>query len=257
MLYSNVVEELKINKERRQAGDVIAIPWSLPRLSTVLPGIERGRYNLISASQKAGKSQLTDFLYVYQPVEWIINNPGSNITLKIFYFSLEQNKQTKIKAAMCYKLYKDYNILIGPQKLSSIFSNYILDDKIETIVNSEEFRNWFTKFESIVTYYDSIRSPNSIFHLIKSYAEHPLNGSYTYKTISWRNEDGTYSPREIRDKYIPVRPNEYVIIIVDHVGLLQPAPGETLHQAISKYSSEYCLEMRDRFGYIPVKIAVY
>jgi hypothetical protein len=251
MLYSNVVEELKSNKIRRKSGDVIAIPWSLPRLSAVLPGIEKGRYNLISASTKAGKSQLTDFLYVYQPVEWILRNPTSDITLKIFYFSLEVSKETKIKAAMCYKLYADYGILISPQKLSSIFGDYILDDKVEAIVNSEEFRSWFIGFEKIVSFYDTIRSPGQIFHLVKSYAEHPSNGSYTYKTISWQNEDGTYLPREVKDKYIPVRPNEYVIPIVDHVGLFQTLPGETLYQAIGKFSSEYCLVMRDKWHYIP------
>jgi len=251
MLYKTVLEELESNKQRRLKGDIIAIPWSLERLSTVLPGIEQGRFNLISASPKAGKSQLTDFLYVYQPVEWIINNPTSDITLKIFYFSLEVSKESKIRAAMCYKLYSDYKILISPQKLSSIFAGYILDDKIETIIRSKEFQEWFVKFESIVTFYDTIRSPGSIFHFVKSYAEHPLNGSYTYKTISWRNEDGTYSPKEIRDKYIPVRPNEYVVVIVDHIGLLQASPGQTLWDSIGKFSSEYCLEMRDRWRYIP------
>jgi replicative DNA helicase len=251
MLYNKVVEELKLNKQRRIAGDVITIPWSLPRLSTVLPGIEQGRYNLISASPKAGKTQLADFLYVYQPVEWIIRNPASNITLKIFYFSLEVSKETKIRAAICYKLYSDYGILIGPQKLSSIFAGYIMDDRIESIINGEEFTRWFAKFEEIVTFYDTIRSPGSMFHLVKSYAEHPSNGHYTMRTMSWQNDDGTYTPREVRDRYIPTKPNEYVIVVVDHIGLLQTAPGETLHQSISKFSSEYCLEMRDRWKYIP------
>jgi len=252
MLYEDVLGELSSNKERRISGDVIAIPWSLPRLSGVLPGIEKSRYNLISASPKAGKSQLTDFLYVYQPIEWILRNPGTSITLKIFYFSLEVSKSTKIKAAICYKLFTDYQIVISPQKLASIFGGYILDDKIEAILKSDAFASWFKSFESMVVYYDTIRSPNSIFHLIKSYAEHPSNGKYTYKTINWQNLDGTYTPRDnVRDKYIPTKPNEYVIVIVDHIGLLQTAPGETLHQTILKYSSEYCLEMRDRWKYIP------
>jgi len=251
MLYENVLSELSVNKKRRLSGDVVAIPWSLERLSAVLPGIEQGRYNLISASPKAGKSQLTDFLYVYQPVQWILNNPTSDITLKIFYFSLEVSKESKIKAAMCYKLYTDYGILISPQKLSSIFSSYILDDKVEKIVNSEEFRTWFANFESIVTIYDSIRSPYKIFNTIKTYAEHPDNGSYTYKEMPWQNEDKTFTTRTVRDRYIPVRPNEYVIVLVDHIGLLQTEKDQTLHQAISKFSSEYCLEMRDRWRYIP------
>jgi hypothetical protein len=189
---------------------------------------------------------------VYQPIEWLLKHPETRITLKIFYFSLEVSKSIKIKAAICYKLYTDHGIVISPQKLASIFGGYILDDKIESIINSESFKAWFKSFESMVMYWDTIRSPNSIFHLVKSYAEYPGNGSYTMKTISWQNDDGTYTPREVRDKYIPIRPNEYVIVVVDHIGLLQTAPGESLHEAINKYSNEYCLVMRDKWKYIPV-----
>lgn len=253
-LFNSVNEKIKDNKKRRLAGDVIAIPWSLPRLSTVLPGIEQGRYNLISGSPKSGKSQITDFLYLYQPIEWMINNPSTNIDLKIFYFSLEVSKETKVKSAICYKLFRDHNILLSPQKLSSVFDNYILKDDIEKIINSLSFKEWFHKFESIVTFYDSIRNPYGIFNVMKSYAEHPSHGEYTYKTISWQNEDKTYTNRKVRDKYIPTNPNEYIIIIVDHISLLQPTKGETLHQAISKFSSDYCLQMRDRWNYIPVLV---
>jgi len=252
MLYDHVLKELEENKRRRVVGDVIAIPWSLPRLSEVLPGIEQGRYVLISASPKAGKSQLTDFLFVYQPVEWITRVKNTDITLKIFYFSLEVSKRTKMKAAICYKLFVDHGILLSPQKLSSIFHNYILNDEIEKIIKGDDFRSWFNKFESIVTYYDSIRSPFGIFNVVKSYAEDPANGEYTYKTISWQQEDGTYIQRCVRDRYVPKRPREFVIVIVDHVGLLQTSGDETLHQAIGRFSSEYCLEMRDRWNYCPV-----
>jgi hypothetical protein len=255
MLYSNVVEELKNNKQRRLSGDVIAIPWSLPRLAAVLPGIERSRYNLISASPKGGKTQLTDFLFVYQPIEWYIKHRNeTDVTLKIFYFSLEVNKMAKIKAAASYKLLSDYGILISPQKLSSVFGDYILDDKIEEIINSSKFRNWFDVFESIVTVYDTVKSPDQIFHFVKTYAEHPDNGSYTYKDVPWKNDNGTYTQKRIIDKYVPKRPNEYVIIITDHIGLLQPKPTESLHQAISRFSSDYSLYMRDRWGYIPCAV---
>ena len=253
-LFNSVNEKISENKKRRLTGDVISIPWSLPRLSKVLPGIEQGRYNLISGSPKAGKTQITDFLYVYQPIEWIINNPSTNIKLKIFYFSLEVSKETKIKAAICYRLFKDYNLLISPQKLSSVFGSYILKDNIEKIINSISFKEWFHRFEEIITFYDSIRNPYGIFNIVKSYAEHPSNGKYTYKTISWQNEDKTYEDRKVRDKYIPTNPDEYVIVIVDHIGLLQPTKGDTLHQAISKFSSDYCLQMRNRWNYIPVLV---
>lgn len=250
--FDHALSSIVRNKERRLEGDVIAIPWSLPRLATVLPGIEQGRYNLISASPKAGKTQLTDFLYVYQPIEWLINNPDSNISLKIFYFSLEVSIQSKYDAAMSYKLFKDHGIVISPQKLRSVFGGYILDDEVEEIIRSSSFKEWFNKFESIITYYDNVRNPYGIYNAVKSYAEHPDNGSYTYKPTNWQNKDGSYEVRDVIDKYIPVRPDEYVIVIIDHISLLQAEKNKNLHQSISQFSSEYCLRMRDRWGYIPV-----
>lgn len=254
MQYKETLKQLQLNKQRRLAGDTISIPWSLPRLSKVLPGIEKSRYYLVTASPKAGKSQLTDFLFVYQPIEWLIANPDSDIKLKIFYFSLEMSVKAKMLLALCYKLFQEYKIIISPQDISSVFDSYIMDDEIEKLLESDKMTEWFNKIESIVEYHDDARTPYQIFKKVKAYAEHPDNGSYTYKTINWQNEDGTYSPRTVRDRYIPKRTDEYVIVITDHIGLLQPKSGDTLHQTISQFSSEYCLEMRDRWGYSPVVV---
>jgi hypothetical protein len=205
----------------------------------------------VSASPKAGKTMLADFLYVYQPIEWKIAHPESNITPKIFYFSLEVSIDAKIKAAMCYKLFKDYNVVISPQKLSSVFGGYILDDEVEKIIFSDEFKNWFRQFESMVTFYDNIRNPYGIYKTIKDYAERPDIGYYESKEIDWQEKDGTYVKKKVKGRYIPRNPDEYVIIIVDHISLLQPEKGATLHQAIGQFSSDYCLQMRDKWGYIP------
>ena len=52
MLYEKVVKQLERNKSIRESGDVVSIPWDLPRLSNVLPGIVQGRMNLVTASSK-------------------------------------------------------------------------------------------------------------------------------------------------------------------------------------------------------------
>lgn len=253
-LYNTSLDNLHKYKERRKRGDVVSIPWSLPRLSTILPGVEQGRYYLISAMPKGGKTALGDFLFLLQPIEWYYEHrEETDITLKIFYFSLEVSAESKMYSIMSYKLYKD-GIYISPQKLRSVFSDYILEDSIEAILKSDRYVQWFSFFKDIVTIYDDIRSPYGIFNTVRSYAEMPQNGSYTYKTVSWKNEDGTYSTRRIRDRYIPARPNEYVLVVVDHLSLLGHRSGETLHNAISTFSSKYCLEMRDRWNYSPVII---
>jgi hypothetical protein len=212
MISKKVIDSLKNNRDKRLKGDIIAIPWGLPRLSRLIPGVERGKYFLISASPKGGKSQLTDYLFVMSPVEWYITSKPK-LKLKILYFSLEMSRESKLLQAISYKLNKDYDISISPQYLRSTFGGYILNENILGVIESREFQGWLSKFESIVSYVDDIRNPDAIHAFVKGYAD----------------KHGTYSKE---DGYIPNDLEEHVIIICDHLSLLSPSAGDTLHNAM-------------------------
>lgn len=252
-MIDRVIKRLEENRERRINGDIIAIPWSLPRLSRVLPGIVQGRYNLVSANSKVGKTQITDFLYMYQPIEWFLANPNNGIKLKIMYFSLEMSKEEKITAVISYKLFKDYGIIISPENLQSMFSGYILDERVLKIIKSKPFQEWLERFNQIVEFFDDTRNPFGIYNAVKTYAE--KNGKYVYKDKEFQNQlTGEIEIKPVIDYYVPNDPNEYVIIIIDHISLLTPEKGETLRDAMGRFSSEFCLKFRDRWRYIPVVV---
>jgi len=238
MISSKVIDSLKNNRDKRLRGDVIAIPWSLTRLSRLLPGVEKGKYVMISASPKGGKSQLTDFLYVIEPIEWYLANKPK-MKLKILYFSLEMSRESKILQAISYKLNKSYNISISPQHLRSTFGGYVLNENILAVIQSRAFQEWLAHFESIVTYVDDVRNPDGIHAFVKGYAE--KHGSYI------KNGENIVG-------YKPNDPDEHIIIICDHLSLLSPDSGETLHNAMYKYSAYHCLEFRDRFNYTVVNV---
>jgi len=159
--------------------------------------------------------------------------------LKILYFSLEMSKESKVLQAISYKLNKDYNISISPQHLRSTFAGYILDDRVLKIIQCSDFQSWLRKFESIVTLVDDIRSPDRIHAFVKGYAE--KHGRYIIEN-------------DIIQDYIPDDPEEHIIVICDHLSLLMPDNGDTLHMAMYKYSAYHCLEFRDRFKYTVVNI---
>ncbi len=54
-LYSRVYENLVDRKNRILSGKVNCIPWGLPRFENELPGIEKGKYYLITANSKVGR----------------------------------------------------------------------------------------------------------------------------------------------------------------------------------------------------------
>tara|TARA_R110000868_G_scaffold3323_4_gene21678 strand:+ start:2447 stop:3571 length:1125 start_codon:yes stop_codon:yes gene_type:complete len=251
--FKRVLHGIKENKQNRLSGNPNCIPWSLKRFSSVIPGIQQGRYYLVSANQKVGKTQLADFLFLYEPYFYLKQNK-SNIKLKIFYFSLEMRKEEKIKSVISHKLYRDTKSIVSPEKMDSLFEGYILEDSVEKQI--EEYEEFFKDFESIITFVDEIRNPFGIYKYIRDYAN--SHGKYISK-------DGKNIPHEYidsgnleviktLDRYQPDDPNEYVVIITDHLSLLQPESGKSLHEAMSTYSSNYCIKMRNRWNYIPVNI---
>jgi hypothetical protein len=54
-LYSRVYENLVDRRERILSGKVNCIPWGLPRFENEIPGIEKGKYYLITANSKVGR----------------------------------------------------------------------------------------------------------------------------------------------------------------------------------------------------------
>lgn len=246
-IYERVLNDLKYNRNLRLEGKYPCIPWlSLPKLSSVIPGIQKGRYIIVTANSKVGKTQICDFLFLYEPIEFILKNPDCNIKLKIFYFSLEISKEDKILQMLCYKLYKDYKLIYTSDQLKSYFKGYILEENLLKIFESEEYKNFFAKVEEIVVFVDKIRNPFGIYKFVRDFA---------YQNGKFYNKDNQeVSQGEMYEYYVPNDPDLYVEVITDNVSLLTPEKGEDLWTAIFKFSSDYCLKMRDNFKYTVINI---
>lgn len=54
-LYKRTYAELIKRRKRLLSGNVNCIPWGLPRFENENPGIEKGKYYLITANQKVGR----------------------------------------------------------------------------------------------------------------------------------------------------------------------------------------------------------
>jgi hypothetical protein len=243
-IFDRVKSTIHQNKLTVESGGYNAIPWELPKLSTILPGIQRAKYQIVTANSKVGKTQLADFLFLHQPYEFYLKHPEANIKPRIFYFSLEMSKESKILSVISYKLFKDHRISKSPEELLSVFRDKAVDDKLYDLIKS--YDSFFEDFESRVTFMDHIRNPFGIFKYMEEYA---LSiGHWEFKDIDWE-ENGVKTTKKVRDYYVPNDPEELVIIIVDHASLLFPEKQQTLHEAMSKFSSDYCLYLRDKYKY--------
>lgn len=239
-IYQRVKAHLINNKQVRHQGGYNCIPWSrLSRLSKVVPGIEKRKIYLVTASSKVGKSKLAEYMFIYEPLRFIKKHRPANIKLKVLYFSLEQSKEEKILEALSNRLFESTKQVISPTKLQSVFDNYILDDATAQLLSS--FDQEFQDFESIVTYIDDIRHPTGIFMYCEDYFK--KNGTIHTRKLKIDNVE-----QDVFDWYEPNDPDLYTIIIVDHLSLLTPEKDQSLHHSMSKWSSTYAIRLRDRYN---------
>lgn len=247
-LFKRVYDNIKERRQRIIDGKINCIPWGLPRFERHLPGIEKGKYYLITANSKVGKTQSADYLFLYSPIRQILDG-DLNVKLKIFYFTLEMSKEEKMLAAFSHIIYLKEGIRIDTKDLKSTRREKALST--ETLDIIRKYEPYFRKIEEVVEFIDDIRHPTGINSVMTKYAN--ANGTTHYRDMVI---DGT--THKVFDYYEPNDPEEYVMCIIDHVSLITPEKSngiqQNLHESIVTLSSRYLISLRNRYDYIPVVI---
>lgn len=251
-LTDRVLQNLRERRKKVLSGGINCIPSPFKNFRRDFPGIEQGKYYLVSAISKGGKSQLANFLFVYTPVLYAYNNPDK-VRLQIFYFPLEETPEKITMRFMCYLLYtlSRGRIRISTLQLGSIDEDNVVDEKILETLNSIEYRSILQFYEEHV-HFITERNPTGCWKTINRYAQEA--GTIHKKKIEIENkETGVKQEKEVFDYYEPKDPDEYVEVIWDHASLTDGERGMSLKERIDKLS-EYFMVFRNHYNYIPILI---
>lgn len=248
--YEKALSSIVNNRDRVLSGKLNAIPFGFDRFEQYVPGIMQEVMYLVSASSGIGKTQITKHMFLNSPINYIRNNPDSGLSLKIFYFALEESEEEFYINLIANKLKIDYGLNIDSNDLLSRRKKTIDEDVLKKIVETEEY---FKSFRTYVEVIDSVHNPFGIFKHVREYARN--NGKYYLDGKEVDPTKPSDSNKPIFDKYIPNNPDEYVIIIVDHIGLFSFSENDTLHSAMSKWSIDYCRkQLSKHYKYICVNV---
>lgn len=200
------------------------------------------------------KTQIADWLFLYNTIQQVIDN-DLNIRLKVFYFTLEMSKEQKMLAAFSNILYINEGIRIAPKDLRSTKSDNVLSDDILEMI--AKYEPYFQKIEEIVEFIDDIRNPTGIFKFVDEYAKKA--GTTHEREVEFKNnKTGETVVNKVFDYYEPHDPEEYVMVIIDHMSLIATEKEDgkqlSMHQSIVKLSSDYLIRLRNRYKYIPVVV---
>ena len=251
-LREEVVSKFKERRQRLIDGNVNSIPSPFKRFSDDFIGIEQGTYYLVTSYTKGGKSQFVSYLLYCALMFVYYNQKKIDIDLKILYFNLEETKEKVLTRFISWLLF-DFShgeIRISPRDLRS--TTKAVPQEILDIIACEEIQDIIKYFEEHIIFPDEACNPTGIYKYCVKYAEE--HGKTYYKTGKYKDEFGIIQERQVFDRYEQDNSNEYRIIMVDTINLIDTERGMTLKQSMDKLS-EYCAKyLRNRYHYSPVII---
>lgn len=251
---SNLIERtlshIKTKRQNILNGEINCIPSPWSCFAEDFPGIQQGKYYLISASQKGGKTQITSYLFIFHPILYAYQH-REQLSVKIFYYPLEETQEKITLRFMSYLLYtlSDFKIQVSTEDLTSV--REALDEEVVNLLESKEYQDILNFFQECVEFKEST-NPTGCYKDLKKYAE--SNGTIHKKKVSYTNKNtDEIIEQEVFDYYEPYNPKEYVIIIYDHLSLISQEKNMDLRQTMAKLS-EYMVYLRNTYSYIPVVI---
>lgn len=246
---SDVLEELMHNiKDRKlkaENGISSCIPFAFKHVRNIISGINPGDYILITGSTKAGKTQITNYLVIYNTIMYAYTHQDE-MDVEFNIFPLEEEPQTITARFLSHCVYLKFKKIIQYNKMmSSNIDNPLSDEELK-LLEDDGIQQILKFFVSKINFHHE-NSSVGISKTIHEYAK--KNGKIVTKTVEI---DG--SNVDVFDYYIPNNPEKYVINIIDHVGLLQPNNKEKdLNSCISNLSKDL-VKYKNRYKHIMIVV---
>lgn len=250
-LRERVLQNLKDRRQRILEGKLNCIPSPFTRFSEDFIGIEQSCYYTITSFTKGGKSQFTSYTFIYKPLLFCYF-ANSDIKLKVLYFPLEETPERIMQRFISWLLF-DFSkgkIRVSPRDLRS--TKGAVSQEVLDIIASDEIQDILKYFEEHVLFPEESGNPTGIYKYCVKYAKE--HGTVYTKPGEFKDELGKTYEKPVFDKYEQDNPNEYRLIIIDTINLIDTEKGMTLKQSMDKLS-EYCAKyLRNKYHYSPVII---
>jgi len=252
-LREEIIQSLEESRNVILSGGVNCIPSRFERFRSELVGIKKKTYYLITGTTKSGKTQFTTFMFIITPVLYYLEHP-EKIKPTIMYFPLEETRDDIMLRIYSWLIgyVTQGKILINSEDLQSVDERKPLPQEVLDVMNSKEFIRLADAFEECIIWCTD-KNPTGIYKTIKSYLRE--NGTELFKDteVTYKDDFGNTVHDNVKKfvKYVPNNKREYVIPIIDHVGLLSQERGMTIKSTIEKLS-EYMVILRNDYDVSPV-----
>lgn len=152
-LIDRVLRHLHERRERNVAGKINCIPSPFRGFSSEFVGIEKGMYYIITANQKAAKSQFSSYMFMFHPLMYAFKNPDK-LRVKIFYAPLEESNEQALERFIRYILYVNtgQKVRIDPKLLESTIEGQAMPKEVLDLLDESPYKELLEFYETHVEF---------------------------------------------------------------------------------------------------------
>lgn len=238
-------KQLHTEIENGRNGKAGIIPIGYDRISDYIEIAKNTTY-VVGGETSAGKSTLTQDMFMIRPIEWYLQNKNDDIKLSIILFGMERKMYQYSARWLARKIFTEQGIDIPPKKVLSRQKNFKMTDKEYMLV--QEYYKVLDEWEKddLLLAFEGSKNPSGISAYLEAFAR--KHGKIIDKDKTDKSMENILADRT----YIPNHPNHIVLVIVDHIGILKPEKDlEKSKGQIDKFST-VMRQARDIYGFSPV-----
>ncbi len=220
------------------AGKYSGLNNGFNRLNEVVFGVQRRCYTLLGGNSGTFKTTLCDFI-VLNAVEDALKK---NIKLTVFYYSFEIDKITKQCNWLSQIISRKHNITIDPETIKGLGTKRLTSYEASLV---EAEISYVEKLFNNINFRFTPTNPTGIYNELWKFGE--SQGTIEKESYSYVDSTGKDSTGHRITGYVPKDPEQYVLVVMDHMALMKKERGYQTKEVIDKYS-EYCTELKNLFG---------
>lgn len=212
---------IKQGKEGKNKG----LSTGLPKLDSIIGGLQQSRYYCISGATSSGKTALVLYM-IYRILKDYPDEP-----VNFVYFSLEIGSEILLSKLMGLYLAEEQGRILTINDILSL-DKIISDADLELLAKAKK---WLEKIENKLYIFDKGLSARILYKDLIPLLE------------SW----GKMIDVDGKTRYIKDNPKQRVFVITDHISLARPEEGRTLKAEIDLISAYY-VTLKRRFYISPI-----
>lgn len=214
MIKLNLTERIEKNHKDFVDGKINYLPFEpLGEFTNWFPGLMREELTCFTGTPASSKTSLVKKLIIHDGIKWAVKN---KVNFHVLYFGLEESRNQFLYSLLSHQAYLMHGLQYNIKDFESI--GRTIDLNHLSLLKESEQR--VEKMLPYISYYSNIYNSFGIWKAVRDFAANRGTFLFNGNPVDLIDKNNSW------DSYIPNDPEEFIVVVVDHLLLLSHQQNE-------------------------------